>query len=406
MPIKRIIVIGGGAAGFFGALSAAESHPDAEVIIFEKSPKLLTKVAISGGGRCNVTHHCFDPNLLATHYPRGERELMGPFHRFQPKDTLEWFLKRGVRIKAEDDGRMFPISDDSKTIIDCFMKEVEKLGIKIFTRTSIDKIESLPDHKFRLSLSPGNPLICDTILLATGGGQSNKGYDLAKSLGHTIIDPVSSLFTFNIEDPRIEGLMGISFPLVNLSIPNTSLSAQGPLLITHWGLSGPAILRLSAWGARILHDLNYNFDLKINFVPQFTTDSILLELKNRKLRIPQKQISKNPLFDLTMRFRESVVAASNISENLTWSHISSTQLHDLANQLTQATYKVTGKSTYKEEFVTAGGISLKEVNFKTMESKKVPGLFFAGEVLDIDGITGGFNFQAAWTCSWIAGKSM
>lgn len=406
MSKRRFIVIGGGAAGFFGALAAAEANPDAEVIIIEKSPNLLAKVRISGGGRCNVTHNCFDPKLLVNNYPRGSRELLGPFNRFQPKDTIAWFNQRGVELKAEPDGRIFPVTDNSQTIIDCLLKSAHQLGVKIQLRTSVEKIEPTDDHKFNIFFNTGDPLVCDRILLATGGGQSNKGFEIAKSLGHSIVDPVPSLFTFNIEDPRINDLQGLSFPNVHLSIPRTTLEARGPLLITHWGLSGPAILRLSAWGAPILHDLNYNFDLKINFFPEFTTESLVAELKRIKLARKQKQVAKNPLFDLPKRFRERVVTAAGFTESQTWGQVSDPLIHSLAQQLTQGIYSVHGKSTNKDEFVTCGGISLKEINFKTMESKLCPGLHFAGEVLDIDGITGGFNFQAAWTGGWIAGNAM
>ncbi len=406
MSKKRIVVIGGGAAGFFGAITAAETNSNVEVIIVEKSPNILSKVRISGGGRCNVTHNCLDPNILVNNYPRGYKELLGPFNRFQPKDTIAWFKQKGIKLKAEADGRMFPITDNSQTIIDCFLKSAHQLGIKLYTRTSVDEVKAVEYQKFNVSFNIGDPLICDRVLVATGGGQSNKGFEIAQSLGHSIVPPVPSLFTFNIEDPRINDLQGLSFPDVELSVPSTALAAKGPLLITHWGLSGPAVLKLSAWGARILHDLNYNFDLKINFLPHFTTESLVSELKKIKLSLKQKQVAKNLLFDLPKRFRERVVLASGFTEAQTWSQVPDNLIVNLAKQLTQGIYPVHGKSTNKDEFVTCGGVSLKEVNFKTMESKLCPGLHFAGEVLDIDGVTGGFNFQAAWTGGWIAGKAM
>lgn len=410
MSKKRLIVIGGGAAGVFGAISAAEANPEIEVLIFEKSPNLLTKVRISGGGRCNVTHHLFDPKLLVTYYPRGHQELLGPFNHFQPQNTIEWFKNHNVELKAEPDGRMFPITDDSQTIIDCLLKTARQLGIQIHPRTGIEKISQIktPQARFKVDLSTGEPLDCNWILLATGGGQSNKGYEIAQNLGHSIIVPVPSLFTFNIEDPRINDLQGLSFDNVYLSIPQTKLEAQGPMLITHWGLSGPAILRISAWGARILHDLNYQFDLKINFLPKNTIESTIAELKTLKLNanFKQKQVIKNPLFNLPKRFWEKIILSASFSETQTWSQTNDKLIQNLAKELTQSTYKVHGKSTNKEEFVTCGGIALKEVNFKTMESKLCPGLHLAGEILDIDGITGGFNFQSAWTTSWLAGKAI
>lgn len=410
MSKKRFAIIGGGAAGFFGAIAVAEANPDAEVIIFEKSPNLLSKVRISGGGRCNVTHNCFDPKVLAGNYPRGHRELLGPFNRFQPKDTIDWFKRHGVSLHAEADGRMFPVTNDSKTIIDCLLKAAHQLGIKIQLRTSVTSLRSQASfgrqEGFVIDFNVGESLTCDRILLATGGGQHNKGFEIAQLLGHSIVEPVPSLFTFNIEDPRINDLQGLSFPDVSLSVPGTALETKGPLLITHWGLSGPAILRISAWGARVLHDLNYDFDLKINFLPRFTTDSLVAELKRIKLSLKQKQVAKNPLFDLPKRFRERIVLAAGFAESQTWGQASDNLIVNLAKELTQGTYAVHGKSTNKDEFVTCGGVSLKEVNFKTMESKLAPGLHFAGEVLDIDGITGGFNFQAAWTGGWIAGNAM
>lgn len=406
MSEKHFVVIGGGAAGFFGAIAAAEANPGVEVTIVEKSPSLLTKVRISGGGRCNVTHNCFDPKALVNNYPRGYRELLGPFNRFQPRDTIAWFKERGVELKTEADGRMFPTTDDSQTIIDCLLKSANRLGVKIQLRTSVEKVECLEGGGFKVHLNTGEPIICDKILLATGGGQTNKGFEIAQSLGHTIINPVPSLFTFNIEDSRINDLQGISFPEVQVWVPDTELKATGPLLITHWGMSGPAILRVSAWGARILHGLNYDFELKINFLPQFTTKSLIEQLKKIKVSLKQKQVAKNPLFDLPKRFREKIVVASGLTESQSWGQVSEALIESLAKELTEGSYAVHGKSTNKDEFVTCGGIALKEVNFKTMESKFTSGLHFAGEVLDIDGITGGFNFQAAWTEGWIAGKAM
>lgn len=402
----RFIIIGGGAAGVFGALTAAAAHPEAEVIVLEKSPKLLAKVRISGGGRCNVTHHCFDPTTLAQNYPRGHRELLGPFSRFQPKDIILWFKEHGVQLKVEADGRMFPTTDNSQTIIDCFLKTANQLGVKILTHVGVEKVERQENSQFKVFASTGEPIVCDRILLATGGGQSNSGFKIAETFGHTIIPPVPSLFTFNIEDKRLADLQGISFPEAELEVLGTSLKTKGPLLITHWGLSGPTILKLSAWGARVLYDLNYQFTIGINFLPTFSSQAFLLKLKKTKEIFSLKQIIKNPLFDLPKRFWERVIYLSGIPEEQTWAHADLSFMEYLTKECIQGKYTVAGKSTNKDEFVTCGGVTLKEVNFKTMESKLYPGLFFAGEVLDIDGITGGFNFQAAWTTAWIAGNSM
>jgi len=406
MASKCLVVIGGGAAGFFGAIAAAESNPQIEVIIIEKSPNILTKVKISGGGRCNVTHNCFDPKVLVNNYPRGYKELLGAFNRFQPKDTITWFEERGVKLKVEEDGRMFPVTDDSQTIIDCFLKIVHRLGIKIRLRTSVESIEWLNDSQFKILLHTGETIICDKVLLATGGGQVNKGFQMAELLGHSIVEPVPSLFTFNIKDKRLSDLQGISFVKVMVKVLGLDLEEKGPLLITHWGLSGPAVLRLSAWGARLLHEKDYRFDLKINFLPQWNKNSLMGELKQMKVKLKQKQVTKNALFDLPKRFWEKIVLAVGFTENQTWNQASEVLIQNLAQELTEGVYAVDGKSTNKDEFVTCGGVALKEVNFKTMESKICPGLFFAGEILDIDGITGGFNFQAAWTEGWIAGNAM
>lgn len=406
MASKRLVVIGGGAAGFFGGITAAEANPGLEVVIIEKSPNFLTKVKISGGGRCNVTHNCFDPKVLVNHYPRGNKELLGAFHQFQPRDIIAWFKRKGVELKVEPDGRMFPVTDDSQTIIDCFLKCVDDLNISLVLKTSVESVEPINGSQFKIVLNTEEVIICDKVLLATGGGQSNKGFQIAQSLGHTISPPVPSLFTFNIKDSRLMDLQGISFASVNVKIPGTKLQEKGPLLITHWGLSGPAILRLSAWGARILEGKEYRFELNINFLPQFTKESLVMELKKIKNELKLKQVSKNPLFALPKRFWEQIVSAVGFTENQTWNQSSEAQIQNLAEELTEGSYKVDGKSTNKDEFVTCGGVMLKEVNFKTMESKICPGLYFAGEVLDIDGITGGFNFQAAWTEAWIAGTAM
>ena len=402
----RCVIIGGGAAGFFGAIQCAESNPDCEVIIFEKGPRVLTKVQISGGGRCNVTHACFDPKKLTTHYPRGSRELLGPFHTWQPSDTEAWFSNRGVPLKTETDGRMFPETNTSKSIIHCLLNEADKLGTQIRKRVGIHEVQKQANGTFLLKLSDESELTCDKLLIATGGSQGSGGHTLAESLGHTIIPLVPSLFTFNIKDSRIDELQGISVPEASLSISGTKLSEKGPLLITHWGLSGPAVLRLSAWGARTLHERGYAFDLYINWLGKRTYESVLETLTKQKQSLAKKYIFSNPQFGLPQRLWERLSHAAGCSQDLKWADISKKYLTALAKELTEGVYSVMGKSTFKEEFVTCGGVKLSEVNFKTMESKECPGLHFAGEVLDIDGITGGFNFQSAWTTGTLAGRAM
>ncbi len=401
----RCIVIGGGAAGFFGAIQCKTENPDGEVILLEKSQKTLAKVRISGGGRCNVTHACFEPKKLAEHYPRGSKELIGPFHEWQPKDMIAWFQERGVTLKREADGRMFPVTDNSETIASCLEETVRKLGIELKTGTGVKGVTKTENH-FELKLSTGETLRCDRLLIATGGNQAFGGHAMAASLGHTIQELVPSLFTFHIKDPRIEGLQGISVPKARVWVPEAKLESEGPLLITHWGMSGPAILKLSAWGARKLHALDYTFELKVNWLGEGTTQKVLETLQQNKQAQARKQLSSTLLFNLPQRLWDRLLFAANIPEKLKWADISKKQLQVLASELCEGSYPVKGKSLFKEEFVTCGGVALKEVNFKTMESKCCPGLFFAGEVLDIDGITGGFNFQAAWTTATLAGRAI
>jgi predicted Rossmann fold flavoprotein len=399
MNKPRIVVIGGGAAGFFGAIACAEAHPGAEVVILEKTRQLLTKVRISGGGRCNVTHSCFVPQQLTKHYPRGHKALQGPFTRFQPTDTIEWFKKRGVALKTEPDGRMFPTSNCSETIIACLQQEAKKGGVDIRLQTEVVEIKK--DKHFCLRLNSGEELTCDQILLATGSNA--KVHELLKTLGHRIIPPVPSLFTFNIADERLEGLAGISVPKVHLHLLDTPLKETGPLLITHWGLSGPAVLKLSAWGARLLHERQYEATLSINWLPDLTQQQVVEMLKKQA---PQRTVIGENCFQLPKNLWRKLVLAAGIGEDLLFAHLSKKQMHALQEQLLQGRFAVRGKSTHKEEFVTAGGVDLDEINFQTMESRVCPGLHFAGEVLDIDGITGGFNFQNAWTTSWLAAQSM
>lgn len=396
-----IIVVGGGAAGFFTAINCAEKNKNLKIAILERGKEVLTKVRISGGGRCNVTHACFEPNDFVTHYPRGEKELRGPFHQFCAGDTIEWFEKRGVELKIEEDGRMFPVTDSSQTIIDCFLNEVKRLSIPVYTAESVKAIFKKEDI-FKLDTTSGG-FTASKIVIATGSNP--KVWNMLEEMGHQVVDAVPSLFTFNIKDPRIKDLMGLS-AFAHVKVKNTNLEASGPLLITHWGMSGPGILRLSAWGARILADKKYQFALLVNWLNDVEQEEALEQLKELKVENAKKSCIKKSPFDFPNRLWERIVLASGVVPETKWADLSKAQLIALSKQLTQAEFQVNGKSTFKEEFVTAGGVVLKEVNFKTMESKCVPNLYFAGEVLNIDAITGGFNFQNAWTGGFIIAESM
>jgi hypothetical protein len=391
-----IIIVGGGAAGFFTAINIVEKNPKLKVAILERGSEVLQKVRISGGGRCNVTHACFEPNELVKFYPRGEKELRGPFHQFCSGDTIEWFEKHGVELKIEDDGRMFPVSNSSQTIIDCFLKATQKLGITILTGQSVQSIFK-KDNLWKVETQNENFLV-EKLILATGSNP--KIWELLHTYGHAIVSPVPSLFTFNIKDSRIKELPGVS-ALATVKVKDSKLTSTGPLLITHWGMSGPAILKLSAWGARILHDKNYQFSIFINWLNDIETSEAEKMLKDLKQEHAKKMVSKKSPFELTNRLWESLVLASSINAETKWADLSKVQIQNLAKQLTNASFQVNGKSTFKEEFVTAGGIDLKEINFKTMESKLHKNLFFAGEIVNIDAITGGFNFQNAWTSGFI-----
>lgn len=406
MNSKRIVIAGGGAAGFFAALACAETANGAEIFILEKSPHFLSKVKISGGGRCNVTHADFDPREFSKRYPRGERALISAFAKFQARDTVAWFESRGVKLKAESDGRMFPTTDSSQTIIDCLLDSTRRAAIKLKTNCGVETAVKKPDGGFQLTLSDGEQLSCDKLLLATGGCRAPALGQLAVSLGHQLEPPVPSLFTFHVATPWLRTLAGISVERVEASAAESKLRESGPLLITHWGLSGPAILRLSAWGARALHAKNYSFPLQINWLPDLNDETIADEFQSRRKSQPAKLVVNSPIAPLPARLWEQLVLAAGLANNLRWSGFSRAGQHQLIQQLLRSEFPVTGKSLNKDEFVTCGGVRLSEVNFKTMESKICPGLYFAGEILDIDGITGGFNFQSAWTTGWIAGKAM
>ena len=395
-----IIIVGGGAAGFFTAINIVEKNPKLKVAILERGNEVLSKVRVSGGGRCNVTHACFEPNELVKFYPRGEKELRGPFHQFCSGDTVEWFSNHGVELKIEDDGRMFPVSNSSQTIIDCFLEATQKLGITVLTGQSVQSIFK-KNNFWKIETQTEN-YITEKLILATGSNP--KIWEMLQTFGHAIVNPVPSLFTFNIKDARIKELPGVS-AVVSIKVKDTKLTSTGPLLITHWGMSGPAILKLSAWGARILFEKNYQFTIFVNWLNDVDADDAEKILKNLKQEHAKKAVSKKSPFDFPNRLWESLVMASNIQEETKWADLSKIQLQNLANQLTNSSFQVNGKSTFKEEFVTAGGIDLKEINFKTMESKLHENLYFAGEIVNIDAVTGGFNFQNAWTSGFIVASN-
>ena len=403
MGKQRIGIIGGGAAGFFGAIAAAETK--AEVVLLEKTTKLLSKVRVSGGGRCNVTHSCFDNNLLLKNYPRGFKELKKAFQLFSVKDTINWYEKRGVKLKTEPDGRMFPITDNSETIIDCLTSEVINHKVKIITGAAVSSIIK-KENLFCVTTSANDIFSFDKVLVATGGSPKEEAYNWLKELGHNIIPPVPSLFTFNIPNSKLEGLQGISVTLATVRIAGSKTSQSGPVLITHWGLSGPAVLKLSAWEARNLHEVSYQFTIIVTWVPEYTEDLMREKLTQLKKENSKKIIYSNPCFNLPRRLWERLVLLAELNETIRWADLPSKNLNKLLEELIRCSLTVSGKTTFKEEFVTCGGVNLKEVDFTTMESKICPGLYFAGEALDIDAITGGFNFQAAWTTGYIAGKSM
>ena len=400
----NIVVIGGGAAGFFAAIVCAKANPSAQVIILERNANVLGKVRISGGGRCNVTTSCFDPAELVTHYPRGSAALRGPLTRFGPRDTVAWFESRGVQLKTERDGRIFPTTDDSATIIDCLIHAARDAGVTIRTKVETKNILRRASG-FSVELRDGESLSCDKVLLATGS--SAAGWRWAQALGHTIVPPVPSLFTFEIRDPKLDGLAGIAVERVCAVLVGTDLRQTGPLLITHWGLSGPAILKLSAWGARVLHECAYRAELEINWLPDMREDALVERLANFKHERGGQLVSAHsPFPELPQRLWQSLCRASGIHDDQRWAKLSKANLLALTQELHCGRYRIQGKGQFKEEFVTCGGVHLDEVNFRTMESRVCPGLYLAGEILDIDGVTGGFNFQSAWTTGWLAGKAM
>ena len=404
--MTRIVIVGGGAAGFFAAVACAEAGTPAEILILEKTSQFLSKVRISGGGRCNVTHACFDEREFAARFPRGERALIAPLKQFQAGDTVAWFAAHGVKLKTESDGRMFPVTDSSQTIIDCLLGLARAKGVTLRANCGVEQVAKNPAGGFDLTLAHGEKLSCDKLLLATGGCRTDALGQLPVSLGHSLESPVPSLFTFHIATPWLRELAGISLENVEVLVVETKLRERGALLITHWGFSGPVILRLSAWGARVLNRMDYRCALRVNWLPHLTDEKLGREFDARRHSQAARLVVNSPVAPLPGRLWEQLVLAAGIPRETRWSALSRPAQHKLIQGLLRGDFPAAGKSLNKDEFVTCGGVKLGEVDFKKMESRICPGLFFAGELLDIDGITGGFNFQAAWTTGWIAGRAM
>ena len=403
--VYDLIIVGGGAAGFFAAIETASQHAGLKILILEKSTKLLSKVRISGGGRCNVTHHCFEPAPLSRHYPRGQKELKQMFRIFHAGDTIKWFEQRGVNFVTEDDGRMFPITETSQTIIDCFMKEAERLGIKIHTSSEVSSVQNASD-KFSVLCRNQNRFLSKKVLVAMGGHPQPDAYGWIKSLGHTVVAPIPSLFTFNDPSKQFIDLMGVAVQDAEVRIAGTKFSSRGPVLITHWGLSGPAVIRLSAWAAQHLHDIHYEFTALVNWTGDQTEESVRQLFKDKNRLEGGKKIYSHPLFHLPQRLWDRLSTLAEVDENVVWAEAPSKAVNRLMEFLIRCPFHIKGKTTFKEEFVTCGGVDLKEVDLSSLESKLVPGLFFAGEVLNADGETGGFNFQSAWTTAYLAAQAI
>ena len=402
---KRLVVIGGGAAGFFCAVNAARMHPSLEVILLEKTGKLLSKVKVSGGGRCNVTHACFTIADMVRNYPRGANFLKKTFHQFFTTDTIQWYADRGVQLKKEDDGRMFPVTNSSQSIIDCLMKEANRYGVEIRMNSDVKSMK-YEAGQFTLELADSRLLTADFVVIACGGYHKLSQFSWLQQLGHTIAEPVPSLFTFNMPGNAITQLMGVSVPDAAIKIAGSNLSAKGPLLITHWGLSGPGVLRLSAWGARQLATDNWQFGIIINWLPEYNEQSLREYMQQLRFDIASQKIANKNPFNLPQRLWQYLLQQSGIDEDKRWADLPAKEQNKLITNCCAQEFKVQGKTTFKEEFVTAGGIQLPEVDANTMQSKVVPHLYFAGEILDVDGITGGFNFQHAWTSGFIAAKAI
>lgn len=402
---KRLVIIGGGAAGFFCAVNAARMHPSLEVMLLEKTGKLLSKVKVSGGGRCNVTHSCFTISDMVRHYPRGANFLKKAFHQFFTTDTIQWYADRGVPLKTEDDGRMFPVSNSSQSVIDCLMKEANKYGVEIRMMSDVKSLKQ-EGEQFTLELSDSRIVTADFVVIACGGYNKLSQFSWLQQLGHSIAEPVPSLFTFNMPGNAITQLMGVSVPEVAVKITGSNLTAKGPLLITHWGLSGPAVLRLSAWGARQLATDNWQFAIIVNWLPEYNEQTLREYLQQLRFDIASQKIGNRNPFNLPQRLWQYLLQQSGIDEDKRWADLPAKEQNKLIANCCAQEFKIQGKTTFKEEFVTAGGIQLSEVDANTMQSKVVPHLYFAGEILDVDGITGGFNFQHAWTSGYIAAKAI
>lgn len=404
---KRLVIIGGGAAGFFCAVNAARLHPSLEVMLLEKTGKLLSKVKVSGGGRCNVTHSCFTISDMVRNYPRGANFLKKTFHQFFTTDTIQWYADRGVQLKTEDDGRMFPVTNSSQTIIDCLMREANKYGVDIRMMSDVRSMKYEAGSKqFMLELSDSRLLTADFVVIACGGYHKLSQFSWLQELGHTIAEPVPSLFTFNMPGNAITQLMGVSVPEASIKIIGTNLAAKGPLLITHWGLSGPGVLRLSAWGARQLAISNWQFAIMVNWLPEYSEQMLRERMQEVRFELAAQKIGNRNPFNLPQRLWSYLLQQSGINEDKRWADLPAKEQNKLIAHCCAQEFKIQGKTTFKEEFVTAGGIQLPEVDANTMQSKLVPHLYFAGEILDVDGITGGFNFQHAWTSGFIAAKAI
>lgn len=400
-----MVIIGGGAAGFFAAIACAEANPSARVMVLERGSAFLSKVRISGGGRCNVTHHEYDPARLVRHYPRGGRALRGPLTRFGPRETVTWFEDRGVALKVESDGRMFPVSDDSDTVVAGLVAAARDAGVELRARAAVTGLDGQGARPaFLVQLRGGEGVRADRLLLATGSAPAGHGW--AADVGHRVEPPVPSLFTFELADERLAGLAGVSVPWARVALDGTKLVQEGPLLVTHWGLSGPAVLKLSAWGARELHDLGYDAGLTIDFAPALAAEEVRARMQAAKREDARKAVLTAGPLPLPARLWRSLARAAGVTEGTRWADLSKRHLAALVQEVHAGRYRMTGKGVFKEEFVTCGGVRLDEVHFSTMESRVRPGLFLAGEILDIDGVTGGFNFQSAWTTGWLAGRAM